>query len=465
MEKLTLEEPVDNKATLSEKLKGGISSLFSIFKKKDNTIKFKTSEEGMGEIFKLMVEVENDRKLERAEEHTQLKDKDSRNEKRNQELIKALKGLAVPKRKPRPKKKVEEKKVEQVKKEEPSKPAETKPTETKKTEAKPAETKPAETKPAPKAEPVKPTEVKPEPKVEPVKPAEPARPRVRAISEPILPSVGKAAVAIGAATGALVGKEALAANIAKYESKASSGKSFGGNEYNAYNKGTSGNKIVPADKPIDFSKMTIEEYLRRGNLKSGDPDKIFAMGRYQIIPKTMESLVKKLQLDPKTTYLKPETQDLLFSQGLIEKTRKKVNDYITGKSDDRDAAILELAQEFASVGIPYDMKVGSKNLKRGESYYSGIGGNKAHNSPEEVGAALDSDRLKNLSNKTQPVPPTTGQKVDSVSKESQELNMKADMDANKAKTTINNIQTSVNAPPQKTPQQDKVDDRPAILKK
>ena len=62
MEKLRLEEP-EQKATLSDKLKDGVKSLFSIFKK-DNTIKFKTSEEALGEIFKLMVELENERKDE-----------------------------------------------------------------------------------------------------------------------------------------------------------------------------------------------------------------------------------------------------------------------------------------------------------------------------------------------------------------------------------------------------------------
>ena len=96
--------------------------------------------------------------------------------------------------------------------------------------------------------------------------------------------LGAAVVAGGALLG---GKEALAANISKYES--------GKEGYNAYNKGTVGNRMIPSDKPIDFSKMTISEYLRRGNLKKDDPDRLFAVGKYQIIPDTMRDLVKKLK--------------------------------------------------------------------------------------------------------------------------------------------------------------------------
>ena len=178
----------------------------------------------------------------------------------------------------------------------------------------------------------------------------------------------------------------LAANISKFESGVAG--------YNAYNKGTVGNKMIGSDKSIDFSKMTIAEFLKRGSLKSGDPDRIFAMGKYQIIPATMESLVKKLKLDPATTVLDANTQDLLFTEGLVNQTRTNVAAYLSGKSDNRDAAILDLAKEFASVGVPYPA---GKAKERGESYYAGIGGNKAHNSPDQVGAALDADRQNKVS--------------------------------------------------------------------
>jgi hypothetical protein len=178
----------------------------------------------------------------------------------------------------------------------------------------------------------------------------------------------------------------LTSNIAQFES--------GKAGYNAYNKGTVGNKMIASDKPIDFSNMTIAEYLKRGDLKAGDPNRLFAVGKYQIIPETMKQLVKALKLDPDKTLLDATTQDLLFTEGLIKQKRKNVADYLAGRSDNRDAAILDLAKEFASVGVPYPA---GKATKRGESYYAGIGGNQAHNSPDAVGAALDADRKGKLS--------------------------------------------------------------------
>jgi hypothetical protein len=102
-------------------------------------------------------------------------------------------------------------------------------------------------------------------------------------------------------------------------------------------------------------------------------------------------LVKALKLDPDKTLLDATTQDLLFTEGLIKQKRQNVADYLAGRSDNRDAAILDLAKEFASVGVPYPA---GKATRRGESYYAGIGGNQAHNSPDQVGAALDADRKK-----------------------------------------------------------------------
>jgi len=224
-------------------------------------------------------------------------------------------------------------------------------------------------------------------------------------------------------------------NISKYES--------GKAGYNAYNKGTVGNKMIPSDKPIDFSKMTISQFLKRGSLKSGDPERLFAVGKYQIIPATMKDLVKQLKLDPDKTYLDPKTQDLLFNEGLVGTRRKKVDDYIKGRSDDRDGAILQLAQEFASVGVPYPA---GKAKKRGESYYSGVGGNKAHNSPEEVGKALDLDRAKFLSNNKTSLSENklennTGNKIDSFSKENKDLKGTA----KPTNVALNNSQTIINA--------------------
>ena len=182
------------------------------------------------------------------------------------------------------------------------------------------------------------------------------------------------------------GVSPLAANIAKYES--------GRGGYNAYNKGTVGNKTIGSDKSIDFSKMTIEEYFRRAKLSGDDPDRLFAVGKYQIIPITMDGAVKRMELDPKKTYLDPATQDLIYSQYLIGSKRPNVSAYLSGKSENINAAVLDLAMEFASIGVPYDIP--NNNLQKGDSFYKGKGGNRAHNPPEQVAAALIQQRSVNV---------------------------------------------------------------------
>lgn len=173
--------------------------------------------------------------------------------------------------------------------------------------------------------------------------------------------------------------------LAQLAEVVASGESKG--DYNIYNKGTVGKNAGKIGR-TDFSKMTVSEYLRRGSLGKDDPDKIFAMGKYQIIPDTMRGIVKGMNLNPDTTYLTPETQDKMFKY-IIER-KPAVKNYLLGKSTDQNAAILALAKEWASIGVPEDTMRGDTLIRKGSSYYSGQGGNKAHTSVESVASALGS---------------------------------------------------------------------------
>lgn len=327
-----------------------------------------TPSDVLGLIYRLMMRMEEEKKIDSERELNYKKEEQKEEDDFNEELIRAITG----RKKTRTQKKAEKRKEKKAEKKETPKEA---------------------------------------PKIK----AEKVTTKAPTKNLPTGKIIGGAAI-LG--TAGLVGKEALAVNISKYES--------GKAGYDAYNKGTVGNKMIPSDKPIDFSKMTITEYLRRGSLKKDDPDRLFAVGRYQIIPDTMKDLVKQMRIDPDKTYLDATTQDSLFANGLVGTRRKKVDDYVKGRSNDRDGAILQLAQEFASVGIPYDMKVGNKQLRKGDSYYSGQGGNKAHNPPEDVGAALDADRQKNMktdsrSDAVLPQQISTGSQIDQSSKENKSL--------------------------------------------
>jgi hypothetical protein len=251
-------------------------------------------------------------------------------------------------------------------------------------------------------------EKKPEPPTASQQPPKPApKPDVGTATQVITGAV--------AVTAALAGRQALATNISEHES--------GDKGYNAYNRGDyflgkkDEGKYLQKNN-IDLSKMSISDYLKRtnkklkagGKLDASDPNVLFAVGKYQIVPKTMKGLVEALKLDPDKTFLTQTTQDMLFARGLTKSSRPIVDAYINGKEGvTRDSAILALAQEFASVGVPYDMvRVIPKytdakgkehpeqriNLKKGETFYKKEGGfNNAKNLPDAVGAALDADRL------------------------------------------------------------------------
>jgi hypothetical protein len=107
--------------------------------------------------------------------------------------------------------------------------------------------------------------------------------------------------------------------IAQAESQGSGG-------YNAYNRGTIGNRVLPANERIDFSTMRISELQRRQSLPIDNPERIFAAGRYQIIPSTLNENLRRANITS-NDFFTPEVQDKLAVQLLIS---AGLNRYMTG---------------------------------------------------------------------------------------------------------------------------------------
>lgn len=80
---------------------------------------------------------------------------------------------------------------------------------------------------------------------------------------------------------------------------------------------------------MDVSQLTIQEVQRLQALPSSDPDRLFAVGAYQLIPKTPTGAVEKLRLDVDQK-LSPQIQEHIFSNYLIVDKRPAVHAYITG---------------------------------------------------------------------------------------------------------------------------------------
>ena len=160
-----------------------------------------------------------------------------------------------------------------------------------------------------------------------------------------------------------------------------SGEAFDKNDgYTSMNQGTKDDKIIGSKDSAkhilgdrDLTDLTLRELLEFQKLPNGHKNRIFAAGRYQIIPTTMEYAIDRsgLSLDDKFS---PENQDKL-ALTLAIKARPKLAKFLSGESNDIDSAMLDLAKEWASFPVP-------SGEKAGESYYGD--GNSARHSVEET---------------------------------------------------------------------------------
>ena len=168
--------------------------------------------------------------------------------------------------------------------------------------------------------------------------------------------------------------------------------------YEASNRGTnSENKIVGSTnntmyKGKKLSEMTVDEILKAQSL-TGD-DRLFAVGKYQMIPSTFKEVVEGMGLSGDTVF-SPEFQD---QAGMYLATQKRpiLGAYLSGKdwkgeAVDEDTALMELAKEWASAPLPYDIKIGDTLRLAGDSRYGN--GNKAQHSIQEARDAIRSAKI------------------------------------------------------------------------
>lgn len=158
--------------------------------------------------------------------------------------------------------------------------------------------------------------------------------------------------------------------------------------YNSYNRGVAGDS---GGRQIDFAQMSIGEIIRRQDLPRNDPDRLFAVGKFQIIPGTMEETVRALGIDRHARFT-PALQERMFHDYLVDEKRPAVRAFVTapegqGTTGLQHRAQIALAQEFASVADP----------RTGRSYYDGdSGGNASSITARQSAEALAAMRAQYL---------------------------------------------------------------------
>lgn len=118
--------------------------------------------------------------------------------------------------------------------------------------------------------------------------------------------------------------------------------------------------------------------------------KPFALGLYQIIPKTLKFIISTV----------PEVQSLKFNRDtqqilgtiLVMNKRPVMGNYILGKHDNVVQAGQNWAYEWAYAPSQYDTKRGKVFVPAGNSYYSGTGGNRAGTAPSTIRSELQKAR-------------------------------------------------------------------------
>ena len=150
---------------------------------------------------------------------------------------------------------------------------------------------------------------------------------------------------------------------------------------NDYNIAAGGKTSANANKFTDMSINDVLDWQRKNKGK--------AVGRYQIIPDTMDYLKNTLGLKGSEKF-----DEALQDQMFVELLRRRgYDDWSSGNLTDEGFANL-LAKEWAAMPVMSDMQGYKQPVKAGESYYTGVGSNKALYTVQDVLDALSSNQPK-----------------------------------------------------------------------
>jgi hypothetical protein len=176
-------------------------------------------------------------------------------------------------------------------------------------------------------------------------------------------------------------------------------------DIDSFNTGTAGASATFAFPPgkTKISELTIKEIV---DAQTATPRQLFAVGKYQIIPdtmtgfldwveanrgKTFDTITVTSSYDPNTQLFDENFQDLFPVYLLEDKSgRGAIKSYVTGGGSSLEDAALALAQEFASIGVPFDIPEGTykpyptKDIVKNNSFYVGVGGNEAFTATEDI---------------------------------------------------------------------------------
>ena len=156
---------------------------------------------------------------------------------------------------------------------------------------------------------------------------------------------------------------------------------IGAAEGAGYNTPYGGSRVQPY-KPL--STMTVQEVIdwQTESVAAGSASS--AAGRYQIIKRTLVSLIDGDGVLSRSDLFSPANQDRLC-RALLR--RRGIDSYVGGTKSEA-AFCKSMAQEWASMPVINRTQGARRIVNPGESYYAGDGLNKSRITPEQLIAAV-----------------------------------------------------------------------------
>lgn len=128
------------------------------------------------------------------------------------------------------------------------------------------------------------------------------------------------------------------------------------------------NSLWPNTTNPQLSQLTLAEVLRFQEQRRASGIQSEASGRYQFMRPTLQETIATVGVNPIRVRFTPDVQDALIKERI--RYFRQYSSWLDG-SLTTDRFMIKLAQEFASMPVPYNMtKPNGKRLLKGQSYYA-----------------------------------------------------------------------------------------------